>query len=568
MSLNSVLNIGGSALAVNQAAIQTVGNNIANVSNPDYSRESANIASAQDTEISPGTFVGNGVELDGVARQVDEALDARLRSATSDSENASTQNQWLGQVQSVFNELSSNDLSTQLSTFFNSWSSLANKPQDAGLRQVVVQDGQGVSDWFHQINGQLSDLRTSLNAQVTATATQADGLATQIASLNGQIQTAESGSGGQAGSLRDARDADLKQLSQIVDIKTVQQDNGIVNVYVGSEPLVTNTQSNGVTTVDQNVDGTTETQLAFKSDNGVMKISSGSAGALQTVSQDLDSTTDQVNQLASSLTFELNKLHSSGQGADGISSVIGTTTLTNSTVPLDDPASGLTQVPNNGSFVIHVKDEKTGLSTSTLIKVSLDGKPDGTSLNSLISQIDAVDGVTAVNNGGRLQISADNAPASEITFSQDTSGTLAALGVNTFFSGTDAKTIDVNAAIQNDPNLIAASSNGDSADNTNALAISNLGTTAVKSLNGSTLNDSYQSMITGLATETNQAATNTTATAAVVSTLQSQRDSTSGVSMDEEAINLMRYQQAYTGAARLVTVVNDLMTTLMGIVTT
>lgn len=567
MSLNGALNIGGTALAINQAAIQTVGNNIANVGNDDYTRQTVNLGTTPDTQLAPGQFVGNGVQLDGIARQVDEALNARLRSTLSDNNSASTNQDWLGRVQAVFNELSDNDLSTQLSTFFNSWSSLANKPQDAGLRQVVIQNGQSLAKWFNQIGTQLGSLRSDLNTQVKSVATQADNLTTQIASLNGSIMAAESGGGAaQANGLRDQRDAAVKQLSQLMDIKTVQQDNGTMDVYVGSEPLVTGTTSNGVTTVTQVVGDRQETKLAFKSNNGVMKIASGQAGALNDVSDELDTTTDTVNQLASSLTFELNKVHASGQGMAGITSVIGTTTLQDSTVALTDPKSGLKQLPNNGSFVVHVKDKATGLSTTTLIKVDLDGKGTDTSLDSLISEINGVDGVTAVNNGGRLQISADNAPASEITFSQDSSGVLAALGVNTFFSGTDAQSIAVNDAVVKDPNLIAAAKNGDSGDNQTALAIADLATTAVKSLNGSTLNDSYQSLITNIATQTSQATADTQATAAVVSTLQNQRESISGVSMDEEAINLMRYQRAYQGAARLVTVVNDMMDTMMNMV--
>ena len=79
MSLNGALNIGGTALAINQAAIQTVGNNIANVGNDDYTRQTVNLGTTPDTQLAPGQFVGNGVQLDGIARQVDEALNARGR---------------------------------------------------------------------------------------------------------------------------------------------------------------------------------------------------------------------------------------------------------------------------------------------------------------------------------------------------------------------------------------------------------------------------------------------------------------------------------------------------------
>jgi flagellar hook-associated protein 1 FlgK len=226
MSILGALSIGQSALAAAQAQIQTTGNNISNVGNPDYTRQNAALTSAADQQISPGIFVGTGVDLTSVSRQIDEALASRLRGATSDASAASTTNQWLGQVQSVFNELSDNDLSTKMSDFFNSWSDLANKPQDAGERQVVIQGGQSVAETFQNLRSSLTALQGSANDQLKALASQADQLATQIAQLNGQIVTAEGGGGGTANQLRDQRDADLKTLSSLVNIQTVPQANG------------------------------------------------------------------------------------------------------------------------------------------------------------------------------------------------------------------------------------------------------------------------------------------------------------------------------------------------------
>lgn len=568
-SLISSLNIGGNALAVNQAALQTTGNNIANAGNTDYTREAVSLGTTADTKIGPGTFVGNGVQLDGVARQIDEALESRLRSASSDNESSSTQQDWLGRVQSVFNELSDSDLSTKMSTFYNSWSALANKPQDAGLRQVVIQNGQSVTDWFHTINTNLDSLRTDLTTQTTGLAGQADTYASQIADLNGKIVSAESGGlDAQANGLRDQRDAVIKNLSGLMDIKTVDQPSGSENIYVGSQLLVDDTRSNGVTTkLITDAAGHEDTQVVFKSDGGALNYTSGQLGAMGKISDTLDNTVDQVNTLASSLTFELNKVYSSGQGLTGQTSIIGTNTVADATASLASTKSGLDQPPSNGSFVVHVKNKATGLESSTLIKVDIEGKPTDTSLNSLITQLDGVDGLTAVNNGGRLQISANDAPATELTFSQDSSGVLASLGVNTFFTGSNAKNIDINQTVVKDPSLLSASKNGDSADNGTATAIANLETTAVATLGGSTMEASYQSMINGLASQASTASSDATASSAVVQTLSNQREAISGVSMDEEAINLMKYQRAYQGAARLVTVVNEMMDTLMAMAT-
>lgn len=569
MSLSASLNIARSALTVNQAAIQTVGNNIANVGNVNYTRQTPIQSTAPDSLMN-GMRVGNGVQLDGIKRQIDEALQGRLRNSMADSESANAQQQWLGRVEAVFNELSDEDLSTQFSKFFNSWSDLANKPQDIGLRQVVLQEGQSVADNFHELNESITSLQTDLDKTIHGLASQADVYATQLADLNTQIVQAESGgNASQANGLRDQRDAVLKDLSSIMDVRTVEQANGSMNIYVGSEPLVTAGQTRGVTTrvvTDEN--GKQITKVVFKSNNGELALESGQLGALAKVRSSIDEVYDNINQLAGSLTFELNKIHSSGQGLQGVASVVGTTTLVDSTVALTDEKSGLkpSQYPSTGSFVVHVKDKATGLSTSTLVQVDLDGQGTDTSLDSLIAQLDGVDGVTAVNNGGRLQINADNAPATEISFSQDSSGVLASLGVGTFFSGSDAKTINVNTALKDNPSLLAAAKNGNSGDNQTARAIANLETTALKSLNGQTMTGTYQSMVNSVAAQSSTAANNAEASAVVVETLSAQREAISGVSLDEEAVNLMRYQRAFQGAARVISVVDELMDTMLGLV--
>jgi flagellar hook-associated protein 1 FlgK len=564
MSLTSALNIGRTALSVNQAAIQTVGNNIANVGNPNYTRQSNSLSTAPDQQIRPGMFTGTGVQLDGIHRQIDEALEGRVRNSMSDSESASTQQQWLSRVESVFNELSDEDLSTQLSKFFNSWSNLANKPQDVGLRQVVLTSGSSVASWFHQMNGEMQSLNTELTGKLQGVALSADQLAGKIAQINTEIVSAEGGrEGAEANGLRDQRDGMLKDLANIMEIRTVEQPNGVVNVYAGSDPIVFDGRSRGVTTVNETVDGKVVTKVVFKENGGEIKTDSGQLGGLIKIRGAVDDTCDQLDQLASSLSFELNKIHSSGQGLQGFTSVIGATTLEDSTVALNDPTSGLKQVPSNGSFVVHVTDKATGLSTSTMIKVDLDGAGADTTLDSLIAQLDAVGGITAVNNGGRLQITSDNAPAAEISFSQDSSGALAALGVNTFFSGATAGTIDINATLKANPQLLAAAKNGNSGDNQTARAIAALETTSVQSLGGSTLTASYQSMVNNIAAQSNAASAEAEAGSVVLETLQAQREAVSGVSLDEEAINLMRFQRGYQGAARLVSVVNELMDTMM-----
>ncbi|MEZ0264135.1 MAG: flagellar hook-associated protein FlgK [Phycisphaerae bacterium] len=564
MSLLGALQVGKSALAVSQAGLQVTGNNIANAGNADYTRQVGQTAPSKDQQFRPGMFIGTGVDLTGIRRQIDEALNARLRVSVSDNEAADTNQQWLGRIEALFNELGDEDLSTQMSAFFNSWSNLANKPQDVGLRQVVLQTGQSVADRLQSLRKGLSGLKSDVGDRLRALAVDADQLAGQIADLNGQIVNAEGGSAkGGANGLRDRRDALVKQLGQLVNVNTTE-DKGVMNVYVGSEPLVIGTMNLGVkvkeTTDEQ---GRPIVDVAFKNNNGNMPVTAGQIGALVNVRKQVDATIEKTDGIAANLIFELNKIHAAGQGLDGFTSVTGTNAADDPTVALNSTKSGLDFQAKNGSFVVHVKQKGSGLTTSTLVQVDLDGaNGNDTTLNSLAASIDGVGGVTASVNAGKLVVTTDS-PDVEVSFSQDTSGALAALGVNNFFTGSSALDISVSQTLKASPTLLAASKNGNKGDNQTALAIAALESGRLAGLGGVSLKESYQGMVNGVSVAAATAKNNAEATRAVKETLETQRESLSGVSLDEEAVNLMRQQRAFQAASRLISAVDEMMRTLM-----
>lgn len=562
MSLIGALNIGSTALTVSQAQIQTSGNNIANANTPGYTRQVAGQAPLPSQQIQTGVFVGTGVNLTGIQRQIDQALESRLRAAGSDAAAADTAQQWLGRVESSFNALSGNDLSAQLSTFFNSWSNLANTPQNAGLRQVVLSNGDTVAKTFQGLRSQLAGLSNDAGSQIGAVAGQANDLAQRVANLNAQIVVTEGGSGGTAGTLRDQRDQILKQLSQLVDVHTVEQANGSVNVYVGSEPLVMNGQNRGIDVKQSVVNGLSTYSAVFKADGGTLNITSGQLGSLVSVQQQISDAVTKLDSQANALIFQLNKIHGSGQGLQGATTVTATSAVTDPTVALNNPKSGLKFAPNNGSFVVHVKQNSTGLVSSTLVKVDLNGQPTDTTLNSLKASLAGINGVNATLANGKLSIAAAT-PDVEISFSQDTSGALASLGINNFYTGNNAANIAVNQTLAAQPSLLAASKNGSPGDNQTALAIAALEGQPIASLKGASLKDSYQSLVNKIATSTAAAKTNAEASKSITETLQAQRDAMSGVSIDEEAVNLLKQQRAFQAAAKLITAVDDMMKTLL-----
>jgi flagellar hook-associated protein 1 len=568
MSLLGALNVGQSALSVAQSAIQTTGNNIANSSNPNYAEEVATVTPAQSQEVQPGVFIGDGVDLSGVSRQVNEALNARLRSSQSDYQSSSTQENWLSQIQSSFDALSGNDLSSTLGTFLNDWSTLANNPQDTAQRQVVIQDGQNVAQSAQALYTGLSGVQGQINDSIASVGTQADQLATQIAQLNTQITASQGPNGDSDNSLEDQRDADLSQLSTLIGIQTTNGDNGQINVYVGSQPLVYDGTSSGITTANDTVDGQLVTTLQFKNGDGNIPVSSGQLGGqlggLVAAQTQVNTTMGQVNTMVHNLIGTVNSLHSSGQGTDGFTSVTSTNAVDDPTVALNSSAAGLNYTPTTGSFVVHVTDTASGQTTSTLVHVQLTGQSGDTTLNSLAASLSAIPSVSASVNAGQLTISA--ASGSQISFSQDTSGVLSALGINTFFTGNDATDIGVNQTLEADPGLLAAAKNGDPGDNQTALAIAALGSTPVSGLSGQTLDQAYQAAVNQVASATSGSQTQASAAQAVQETLTNQQQAVSGVSLDTETVNLIAQQRAFEGASRLIYEVDQMYDELMNMV--
>ena len=220
MSLISALNIGSSALAVSQAQIQTTGNNIANAGNGNYTRETSTVTENDSQQISSGVYLGTGVDLTGIQRQVDEALNARVNSSISDNQAATTTGQWLGQVQSAFNALSGSDLSSQLNTFYNDWSTLANNPADpasgrscsrtGGRRQYVSITAKPA----RQHSGRRAE-QPPVASHLRQPACVADRLAQRSRS---SLRRADRRGGDN--SLLDQRDAAVSSLSQLMDVTT------------------------------------------------------------------------------------------------------------------------------------------------------------------------------------------------------------------------------------------------------------------------------------------------------------------------------------------------------------
>lgn len=568
MSLTGALHIARTGLAANQAALQVVGNNMANAATVGYTRQSAILAPASSIEVQTGVFIGTGVSLQSIVRATDEALLSRLRSAVSDQHAALEQQDLLSQIETIHSELTDYGMSSRLNDFFNAWSELANNPTDDSLRSLVTQQGEALSAYIQRVHDDLVEVRAQTDDSIRDNVQAANNLLDQIAAINAQVVIDERGAGG-ANNLRDERDQVLAELSEYLDISTVEQAAGSVDVFVGSIPIVLNSTNRGLRAEYGSDDnGDLEINIRLDEDGSLLEVTSGKMGQLLSSREnDVEAAIDDMMLFTQQLIYQVNRIHSQGQGTEYFSEVTGTYAAEDSSQPMTLSEAGLDFVPNHGSFQLHVTQTSTGTRLTDQIIVDLDGVGGADmSLDDLAAAIDAVANVSAsVTPDGALYITADSSDY-RFSFSDDSSGVLAALGINTFFAGTDSSNVEINAAVSDNPKLLAGGQGHIAGDNRNALAISELQDEPIDALGGISLREKWSRYTEDLAVKAQRATQDVQSTNVIVDSLESQRQAVSGVSLDEEAINLLQYQRAYQGAARFLTVVDELMQTLLGII--
>ncbi len=572
-SLNSALQIGRSAILSYQAALQVVGSNVSGAAEPDYTRLTPGLDPLQGPTLGRDLQPGAGVALTSIQRNIDEALEGRLRLARGALASAAQQQTALARVETMVDNVNGTDVATRLTTFFRAFDDLQNAPEDAATRDLTIAAGAELAGALHDLRDQLGALGVDLDGQIEDLTATVNDLAARIARFNREITTAEAGGRGQATGLRDQRDALLREMSDLMDITVRQQADGAFNVYAGSEALVQGAQVRPLVAVTS-TDGEFErTSLRFADSNAQVNPRTGRiAGLIAARDRHAFGQIAAVDELARAIIHDVNRIHADGQGLVGFKTVTGAQDLLDVAAPLDAATAGLAHAPRSGSFYVTVYDDATHTPLAYRINVDL-AAGGGMSLTDLVDSFNAqVTGVTAaITSDHRIAFAADNGHSFVFGFDgqqarADTSGVLAALGVNTFFSGGSARDISVNSVLASNPLLIAAAAENLSGDGVVAGRIAALDSMPSGRPGGLTLPRQYEALTTNVAVTAAAAHDAQLASSTVLSTLQTQKESISGVNLDEEAIALVKYERAFQGAARYVSVVNDLISQLVTLI--
>ncbi len=666
--ISGLINNALSGLQVSQVALQTTGNNIANVNTPGYSRQTAVPTTLPPSYIG-GQYLGNGAQIQTITRAYDSYLQNQVWSSTATTSASSALNT---QLQQISNLIASpqGGLTSQLNQFFSGVAQVAANPADLPSRQSMISQAQSLAQTFQSLGGQLQTLSDGVNQQIGQSVTSINALTQQIADLNRQINALGGAGNGNPNDLLDQRDQLITQLNAQVGVSVLPQSNGQVNVFTGNgQVLVAGTQAYALKTAPGTYDPS-QLEVAYASNGAIISqgLSGGTLGGLlQFRATSLAPAQNALGQIADGIAAEFNLQQSKGidlngnfgqplfqggpvqvlasqynTGSGTISGSItdvtqlttadyklqnnsGTWSVTNlstgqalsgsalsvstsggvTTLAFDGVQVNVSGAASGDSFMV----EPTRLGASAFQSVLSDPRAiaaaapyassagvlqsNGSIINNNLGNLVLSAGSWSATSGGATLVSGAtvNTPLTSLQVTLTSGGSsgqsvgfqitaagsatvLASGSVPLGSSGTTLAipyannppggyweaTLSGSLAASGDAFALTAAGPG---NNANGQALSALQTGKFLNNGTASFQDGYAQLVSQVATAANQSQTSLAANQAVAQQATAAQQSVSGVNLDQEAANLVQYQQAYQAAAKAISVGASLFQSLL-----
>jgi len=397
------LDIGLRALLTSQAALDTIGHNIANANTPGFSRRNLHISSSPAVRVGD-LMLGTGVRADVVQRTVDELLGRRMLLQVSSLGRLDARLAGLEQADAYLGEGSSTGMTSLLEAFFGSLSALSASPDDQVLRSDAVQSTAELTGRFNEVDSNLNILRRDLLVKVQALTESVNLLAERVAVLNEEISMTEA-SGVEASDLRDQRDLALSQLSELIDVKAYEDANGAVRVLAAGG-LLAHSGGHNRLEVATDVDGAVGLRLA--GGEVFLPVAGGQiGGSLGLLNDFMPGLRGKMDAFAHQLVLEVNRKHSTGIPASGpLHLLVSQNAVLDQDLDGDvlDELLGSAGLPfdvQDGELYVNVTDEATGALTRHRIEIDA-GR---TTVGDLLDELNAIGGISATLTAeGRVSI--------------------------------------------------------------------------------------------------------------------------------------------------------------------
>ena len=544
-------------LLAQQLAIEVTGQNVANVETEGYSRQDVSFeANTPRGHIKYGGLhqLGTGVRIASIERAHDQFLFTQIMDEGDLTGSTEVKKEIFEQLEVLFNEGSGRSLNDALSLFFSSVHDLATNARGLPERVDLISKAEHLASTFNQTGNQLFTIQRNIDATIETEVAEINTLTTQIGKLNESIHANEPTSQYKANDLRDNRDRLVKELSKKIDIQLVQEsDNQISLTLKDGTALVlkdqvfdlsTSINANNESFNDVYIDiGSTTKNITSTIKGGELR------GYLDMRDTEVESILDKMNILSGSFIQEFNSIHREGFGIDGSSGLDFFTPLD---VTVDHDAD------NTGTAVVSMTNASPTTVSVDEFEIAFTDSNEFT-LNNLTTN--ASSGTFTFTTGSTFNI--------KDGFAVAISGTAASGDKVTFSVSEDAASLmSVSSTITADGQKIAAgtTTNGDGG---NALLMADLQNELVfnsvtwSSESGSfTFDEYYNAVVSTIGIESFSAQAILRQQEGVMLQLNSRRESISGVSIDEEMIKMIKFQQAYNASARMISMVDEMLDTL------
>ena len=569
MSILNIMSIGTTALLTSKRALDTTANNIANASTPGYSRQQVLLST-----ISPGVNTvigesGRGVTVAEVKRLYDNFTTLQLRMEKSNASYWDAYSTTSSSIESIFNETSDTGMASAISAFFNDWQAVSQSPQDSVQRTQLISDANYLGSRIGSAYNNLNDQRTELYVGSKDLVTELNNLTKQIAELNSKIIQSPG-----ALDLQDQRDSLVEQVNQIAGVNTVKDGSGNFNIFLGGGVLVNASNSYDMAVT---VDSSNNMQFSISTTGAPLSINDQLSGGQLTANLDMrDSVITgymaSLNAFSIDLADKVNYIHNQGYGLDGSTGnnfFDSLTTVTNPTVGIISSVSVSDVAPYATAIDNQYKIDYSNAAAAGY-------QQEGASGIYWRVQQSSDDGATwaAVPTASvALNVDSATVPAyrtlsfNGLTMRVDaTQAALSGAGTGTF-----AVQLDRNAATNlhssiTDFRKVAAAQDSTllPGDNTNSQAMAELADQNFI-VNTNPLKF-YADLVSRAGADSKSAQTYVKFETAMVSQLEIVRQATSGVNLDEEAVNLVQYQKSFEAASKMITMGSDLMDTIISMI--
>ncbi|MBF0628188.1 MAG: flagellar hook-associated protein FlgK [Magnetococcales bacterium] len=585
MSLGNLLNVSKLGIFASQGTLQTISHNISNANTPGFSRQSVELESIPGGQSLSG---GTGVRIADVRRQVDQLVDRRLELGTGELGRLQTREKYTKMIEDVFNDLDGNGLSEGLDAFYDAADTLAENPGNAVARYQVVAKAEGVSNQFNRMAESLGEATMPIDREITVVLQDVNNRLKALKDINNLIVRNESTT--PALDLKDQRRQMVQELGQIIDIRTLELDNGDLQVMTskGQELLADSVYSAELgRSTHMTPTGYTGLKIGDRELDS-SKVAGGQLGALLEIRDEVihgpQGFLSRLETLADEVRFQFNRVNSQSVGRNLVSSMTGVVSLGNdlntslANLVTDTTSAEYQRGPVDANRVTAGRIVFATGTEDALRPVSVNITTDMT-LNQVQQAIDGLQGVKAeITSDKKLKISAENS-GSGLGVVVDESGLLAALGIGALFGGRSAGEMSVNPELLADPDKVGVGRlnvddpanpttvTHDDANSQGALALGNLRSTKFELFgNTATLTGHYAGLVGELGSIISQDKESLTAQESAQSFLSDLRESISGVSLEEELTDLIRFQRAFQASSKMVGVADELMQTIIQMV--